>query len=84
MKNKDTGERIASCSECPSTFKLVVPADRRYTEPREKPTGKDYIRRVYECEDERHRNTIYWVEKDPIAYGTASIKLPPNLQPLDL
>lgn len=59
MPNKNT-DNIASCSECPSTFKLVPPADIRYKYPREKSTVEDCIKRVYECEDESHRNTIYW------------------------
>lgn len=52
----------ASCSECPSMFELIPPADKSYRNPREKPTSDDYIKRIYECE-EGHRNTIYW-EKD--------------------
>ena len=54
----------ASCVECPSTFELVPPADKSYKNPREKPTSDDHIKRIYECEAEGHRNTVYW-EKDP-------------------
>ena len=72
MKSTDTGKRIASCSECPSTFKLVPPADTRYKYPREKPSDDDHIKRVYECDDEQHRNTIYWERDDHLVVVSAS------------
>ena len=74
MKNKGTGKEIvsSSCSECPSLFKLTPPADSRYKNPREKPTGDDFLKRIYECEDEQHRNTIYWEKNDPIVFVTAN------------
>ena len=53
---------------CPSTFKLVPPADIRYKYSREKPTGEDYVKRIYECEDEQHRNTIYWEPEGQIFF----------------
>lgn len=64
MQSKDTGKE-ASCSECPSTFRLVPPADTRYSNPREKLTGDDFIKRVYECEDNSHLNTIFWESDTP-------------------
>ena len=82
MKNKDTDERSASCSECPSTFKLVPPADQRYVNPREKPTDEDYIKRIYECEDERHRNTVYWGKKDTTVHVATSRKPRANQLPI--
>ena len=53
----------ASCSECPSTYELVPPPDPEYSEPKERPTSDDNIKRVYECE-EGHRNTVYWEKKE--------------------
>ena len=50
----------ASCSECPSVFDLVSPADKDYSIPKENKSSEDVLKRVYECEDEGHRNTIYW------------------------
>lgn len=64
MRNKDTDNKKSSCSECPSTFILVPPADNRYNLPREKADGSDFLKRVYECEDEGHRNTIFWEKQD--------------------
>jgi len=48
------------CSECPSSFELIPPADKDYSEAKEKITNEDHIKRIYECDDEHHRNTIYW------------------------
>lgn len=53
-----------ACSECPSSFELVPPADPEYSEPKERPKSDDHIKRIYECEGERHRNTIYWHKKE--------------------
>lgn len=53
----------ASCNKCPSSFELIPPADDAYSEPHEKPQTDDYIERFYECEEEGHRNTIYWEKK---------------------
>lgn len=64
MRNKDTGNKEVSCSECPSTFRLVPPADTRYDLPREKSTGDDFIKRIYECEDNNYLNTIFWEKTD--------------------
>jgi acyl-ACP thioesterase len=54
----------ASCSECPSTYELIPPPDPEYSEPKENPTSDDYIKRIYECDEEGHRNTIYWQKKE--------------------
>ena len=61
--NKQQNRRT-SCSECPSTYELVPPADPAYSEPKEKPTSDDNIKRIYVCDGEHHRNTIYWHKKD--------------------
>jgi len=53
----------SSCSECPSNFELIPPADKSYSEPKEKPESDDHLKRIYECDDEGHRNTIYWHKK---------------------
>jgi len=37
----------ASCSQCPSTFELIPPAEREYSVPREKPKTDDYRKRIY-------------------------------------
>jgi len=50
----------ASCSECPNSFELIPPADKDYSVPKEKTSSDDVIKRVYECDEEHHRNTIYW------------------------
>lgn len=52
----------ASCSECPETYELVLPADVEYCVPKEKPLNDDHKKRIYECEN-GHRNTIYWHKK---------------------
>ena len=57
--------RRVSCSQCPSSYELLPPADMRYSIPREKPTSNDYIQRIYECDEEHHRNTIYWERIPP-------------------
>jgi hypothetical protein len=62
-KAKDEVRR-SSCSECPNSFELIPPADREYTVPREKPKSEDYIKRIYECNGEGHRNTIYWEKEE--------------------
>lgn len=54
----------ASCAECPSVFEPIPPADKSYSVPKEKSTSNDFIKRIYECEDQGHRNTIYWEKKD--------------------
>jgi hypothetical protein len=56
----------ASCSECPSSFELIPPADPEYNTPRQKPESDDYIKRIYECDEEHHRNTIYWEKEEAI------------------
>jgi hypothetical protein len=56
--------RRASCSECPGTYELVPPSDLEYSEPKEKPTSDDNLKRIYECDEEGHRNTIYWHKKE--------------------
>jgi hypothetical protein len=58
-----TQHRRASCAECPSSFELIPPADLTYTEPREKPISDDHIKRIYECDEQHHRNTIYWEKR---------------------
>lgn len=63
--------RITQCSECQGRYELVPPADPRYTIPREKPTSDDYIKRVYECDEEHHLNTIYW---EQAAFVMVSLK----------
>jgi hypothetical protein len=51
----------AQCSECPSSFELVPPADPEYSIPKlGQPSDPDYIKRIYECDDEKHRNTVWW------------------------
>lgn len=54
----------ASCPECPGTYVLIPPPDPEYKVPREKPTSEDHIKRYYECDQEKHRITIYW-HKEP-------------------
>lgn len=56
--------RRASCSQCPSTYELVPPAEQEYSVPREKPRTEDYRKRIYECEDEQHQNIIYWEKQE--------------------
>ena len=70
MKGRGAGEHTASCSECPSTFERIPPADPRYKYPREEPTDKDYKERIYECEN-GHRNKIYWErESGPVVIAS--------------
>lgn len=54
---------IASCSECHSSFKLIPPADKVYSIPKLKPESEDHVKRIYGCEDNGRRNTIYWHKK---------------------
>ena len=68
---KTEQNKRASCSECPGTFELVPPADAAYTEPHEKPSSDDYLKRVYECNEEHHRNTIYWEKHVPIVVSSS-------------
>jgi hypothetical protein len=53
----------ASCCQCYGSFELIPPAD-------------DYIKRIYECDGDRHSNTIYWKKDEPIfvsgSYATTS------------
>jgi hypothetical protein len=62
----------ASCSECPSSFELIPPADSAYNVPKEKPTTEDYIKRIYECDDEKHRNTIFWQKTESFVISQKS------------
>jgi hypothetical protein len=66
-----------SCAKCPSTFELVPPADPEYSIPREKPKSNDYIERFYECEEERHRNTIYWEKEERVTIVSGEYKTEP-------
>ena len=54
---------LRSCKDCPSSFKLILPADIDYCIPKENPTSDDYMVRIYECEEQGHRNTIFWHRK---------------------
>ncbi len=59
-----TAHRKASCSEsqCPSSFELIPPADFDYRYPIvRKPSDEDYLKRVYECEKNIHKNVVYWI-----------------------
>lgn len=64
VKMSKQQNRRASCSECPGTYELIPPPDPEYSEPKEKPTSEDNTKRIYECDVEHHRNTIYWHKKE--------------------
>lgn len=58
--------RRTSCSQCPSTYELVPPAETEYSIPREAPKTNDYRKRIYECEHEQHPNIIYWEKHEHV------------------
>ena len=65
---KQTQFRRAKCPECQGTYELIPPVDPSYKVPREKPTSDNYIKMVYECDEEHHLTTIYWEQEAFVAY----------------
>ena len=43
---------------------LKCTPDPDYSEPKENPRSNDHIKRIYECGEGGHRNTIYWHKKE--------------------
>ena len=67
MKSQFT---IRKCPECQGRYELIPPADPSYKVPREKSKSDDYIKMVYECDEEHHLITIYWEQEAFVVYST--------------
>ena len=52
------------CNACTSSFEIIPPSDLHYCIPREQPKTSDYVSRTYECDENHHRNPVYWERKD--------------------
>ena len=66
-------DRRKQCTECPSSYELIPPADPAYSEPRMKSTSDDHIKLFYECDEQHHRNTIYWEKAPPPSHAGGPI-----------
>jgi len=52
------------CFACTSSFEVSSPPNQEYCIPREKPKTNDYVSKTYECDENHHKNPVYWEKKD--------------------